>query len=252
MRILEHVHSRLVLRHYPIRSWITGGVLFIFGLGLIVFSTQQPLSTTLRCDRTQPDFVMCHLYRSTWIGMKTQQTIVDVKSVEIAERRVKGGTQPYLVLVAQTEEVEISNSQNQVSNVAEIQAFLGNAQSSTLTLHYHQFATAFVFLIIAIGYFGIALYLLLMPVVTCTFYQSLHKVVIERQVWGRTRTSKYPLHTIRQVEVQELRQKNGKTYRIALWITGKGCVPLTADSCNRFKPTVAIAESIREFLHLAQ
>lgn len=251
MRILEHVPNRLVIRHYPIGSWVTGGVVSTLGLGLIIFSAQQPIATTLHCGRIQPDFVTCHLHRSTWIGMKTQQTIADVKSVEIAERRVKSGTQPYLILFTQAEGVEISNSQNEVSNLAEIQAFLGNAQSTTLTLHYHQSAVIFVFLIIAIVYSGMAFYFLMMPIVTCTIYRSLHKVVIEQQVWSRTRTSEYPLNAIYQVEVEEIRQKNGKSYRIVLWLKEKGRLPLTKDSSNRCQRATEIADSIRDFLQLA-
>ncbi len=251
MRILEQTHNRLVLRHRPIGSWIAGGVLSVLGLGTIAFSAQLPIATMLHCDRIQPDFVLCHLDRSTWIGIKTQQTITDVKSVEIAERRVKGGTQPYLFLATPTESVEISNSQNQVSSLADIQAFLDNSRSLRLTLHYHQSTPVLILILIPFIHLGIAFYLLMMPIVTCTFYQSIHRVVIERRRFGKTSTLEYPLYAIYQVEVEEVRLKNGKGYRIALWLKETGRLRLTKDCSNQLKQTNAIAQLIREFLHLA-
>jgi hypothetical protein len=252
MRILQQTHNRLVLRHYPVRSWVTSGGLALLGLVLIAFSAGQPIATTLSCKRLQSDFVLCQLQRSTWIGIRTQQPILDVKSVRLAERRVKGGTQFYLVLTTEAEEVEISNSEHQVSSIAEIQAFLSNAQAPTLTLHYHQSTLVIVLLMVAVGYLGAALYLLTTPAVTCTFYQLLHKVVIEQQRWGRTNVLEHPLNAIYHVEVEEVRRKNGKEYRMVLWLRGTGQLPLTKDYSTTFKPIATIAQSVRQFLQLPQ
>ncbi len=251
MRILEQAHHRLVLRHRPIRSWIAGGILAALGFGTTAFLTQLPIATTLQCDRIQFDFVLCHLTSSTWIGLKRQHTIADVRSVEIAERRVKGGVQPYLVLATLTESVEIPNSQNQVSSVDDIQAFLSSPQDSALTLHYNQ-PLVLLLVLLPFIHLGIAVYLLMMPLVTCTFYQTIHKVVIERQRFGNIRTSEHPLHAVYQVEVEEVRLKNGKGYRIVLWLEETGRLRLTRDCSNQFKQTHAIAQSIREFLHLTE
>ena len=251
MRILEQSHNRLVLRHRPIGSWVTGGSLAALGFGTIVFSAQLPIATILHRDHIQPDFVLCHLTSSTWIGLQRQRTITDVRSVEIAERRVKGGTQPYLFLATPTESVEISNSQNQVVSVDDTQAFLSYPQIPTLTLHYQQSTPVSILVLLPFIHLGIAVYLLMMPLVTCTFYRSIHIVVIERHRCGRTYTLEYSLHSIYQVQVEEVRQKNGKEYQIVLWLKETGRLRLTRDCSNRLKQMLLIAQSIREFLHLA-
>jgi hypothetical protein len=249
MEIVEQTQNRLKIRHRPIGFWIMGGLIGASALVWIVQSLAwMPVKTRLLCSRDGASLVTCQLQQQSWIGVPRQQILYNVQSAEIRTRRRSRNTVSMIVLASPTRKLEVSNSQQQRSSVTEIQAFLSNPTTPNLELRYAEPTVSALMLMFPPLFLGLGIYLLRTPLVVCTFYRTLHKLVLEQQRLWQKQESEYALANILMVEIEEVKTKNGVSYRIQLKLRNGETLPLTADLIANLSEVNEIVTQIEQFL----
>lgn len=258
MKVVEQTQTRLALSHQPIRAWAIAGVAAATALFNFFAWLGEPASTQLKCQRLQPNYVICQLQRTAPIGFKSYQTINNVASVNVASvnvasrqsssRRSRRTQISFLTLVTPSQQVKISNSERRTDTATQIQAFLSNPRSTTLAITYSRSLHALEF--IAIGFLIVMIIgLFSMPKETYIFYRSLQKLVIVRKgIFGK-QEYEYALNDIDQVSVEKQQTRRGTSYYIALWLSDGQQIKLPPSLISSERVQLDLAHQIRRFLH---
>lgn len=248
MKILEHTPTRLAIQHKPIGAWILGIVMGGMGFAFIVGALGwHPVVTQLRCDRRPNNFVVCQQQRSTVLGIKSQQTVVDVQSAQVLERRNRNSRSYYIAIANTFEQVEVTNSRNNTATISQIQAFLNNTES-TLRIRYSRFDEAYPLLFAGIVFSLAGVWFLTLSITTCTFYKSLQKIVIQQTGLLGKREVEYLFPAFQYAAIEEEKTKNGKVYRLVLWFKDSRKVPLTRDKIANRRSVETVLTEIQAFL----
>ncbi len=249
MELLEQTPNRLKIRHRPVVSWIAGGLISAASLIWIGYSVAwMPAKTRLLCNRDSVGLVTCQLQQQTWFGLPRQQTLYNVRSAEIRTRHRSRSTVSMILLTSATQNLEVSNSRQRRGTVSEIQAFLNSPSAPSLELRYAEPAASALLLIFPPMFLGAGIYLLRTPFVIWAFYKTLHQLVVEQQQLWQKQESNYALGDILRVEIEEVKTKNGKSYRIRLQLRNGQKLPLTADLISNHQEVSMLAATIEQFL----
>jgi Cytochrome b-245 chaperone 1 / Eros len=251
MKILENTNSRLKLHHKPVGIWLIGSLFTGFTLLVIGDWLTKPASTRLECKRQIAASVSCQIQRSTILGVKSYQTVNNVRSVESATRRSGRSRIPYLVLTTPAQRVNISNSERQTGTSEQIQNFLSNSRSTSFAITYARTWTD------AIGFFGVTLVASVLGGVFCfvsmkvyTFDRTTQKLITETKGIRGTRSQVYSLDQISSVTLEEKQTKKGRTYSVVLWLKEGQQIELPSSLFSSNRSSEAKIESvIRHFLN---
>ncbi|MGG6264745.1 cytochrome b-245 chaperone 1/Eros family protein [Leptolyngbya sp. AN03gr2] len=251
MRVVEHTHTRLKLRHRPIEFWLFGVALSIVSLSAFFVWLTEPASTQLFCQRSQVNFVSCQLRRSTILGFKSYQTVNNVVSIGESSRKVgKNRWIPFLTLATPNQQITISNSEGRTQTATQIEAFLNNPRSTSLSVNYVRSLYSSDTLNLMFFTPLMAIFFLMMPRQSYTFYRSLSKLVIsQKNALGRTERE-YALEEIESVSVEEHRsRRSGVFYHIVILLKNGIKIQLPSNAMISHESTQRkIARQIQQFL----
>jgi hypothetical protein len=247
MKVTERTHTRLTLHHKPIQVWFVSSLFAAICLVGTCLWLTEPALTRLECQRIQANYVTCQIHRSTVLNFENHQAINNVISVQESSRR-SGKTWIYfLSLTTPSAQVAISNTERQTESLAQIAAFLNNPRSTSFKITYHR-AIPIEQFIFASFFFLATLYFLATPIVTCTFYRSLQKLIIEkRSVLGK-REQEYSLHDVQFVMIEEKKTRNGKLYFVVLWMKNNQRLRLPQEGSSDRHQQATIETNIKLFL----
>lgn len=238
MKVIEQTATRLMLQHRPLPLWTTGVLLAIGGMGFLVYLVGfQPVSLYFTCKRLAPTQASCDLKQVTWIGRTQTQKLYNPGGATVIRRSGGRGGTTYRVAVS-TEVAQVSLLSNADGGYAgqqaiadQINQFASNPGQATLSVYQSsRTSTNLLSLMGLAGLIGGTLMISLNSMVTCTFYKSLQKVVLERKNWfGVQSTIERPLNTLFTIEVEEKQFKNRKLYRAVLWLSSAERLPINQD-----------------------
>ncbi|MGI0484544.1 hypothetical protein ACN4EK_03845 [Pantanalinema rosaneae CENA516] len=256
MKVIEQTTTRLTLQHRPVPLWITGVLLAIGSVGLLVYLIGfQPVSLSFTCKRLAPTQTSCELKHATWIGRTSSQKLYNPQGATLIRRSGGRGGPTYYVAIS-TEMAQVSLLANpdrgypgQQQTIQQINQFVSNPGQSTLAIHQtNRTSTNLLSLMGVTGLIGGILTVSLNPMVTCTFYKSLKKVVLERKNWFGVRSiTERPLDTILAIELETKQVKKQKLYRAVLFLSSAERLPINQDYTNAHTVRVAV-DRIEEFL----
>lgn len=194
----------------------------------------------------------------TWIGMTQTQKLYNPRGASVVRRSGGRGGPTYRVVIS-TEATQVSLLPNadggypgQQTIANQINQFVSNPEQTTVSIAQHnRMMTNYLSLMGIAGFISGMLMLSLNSMVTCTFYKSLKKVVLERKNWfGVRSTIERPLNTILTIEIEEKRIKNRHLYRAVLMFYSAERVPINQDYTSEHAVRATVS-SIQLFLNPA-
>jgi hypothetical protein len=255
MKVIEDTPLRLRLKHVPIGAWCQGGAMIVGSLGLLVYLIgSKPIFARLTCDRPTPTQTNCDLKQYSFLRQTAHVRIFDPQGTEIINRSSgRSRTQQIRIISPTTDVIFLPESNGFLSSnqaiAAQIDDYINNPQTRSLWVS-QQDRLAFIFFLCGLVGVGNGIFFTLTPIVTCSFYKRMDKVIIERQRWhGRNTTVvEERLSNILTAEVEEKRVKNGKAYRVMLVLTSAERRPIHQDSISE-KDAQKTMHLIQTFLH---
>jgi hypothetical protein len=260
MKIVAKTATRLEMKHFPINNWCLGGLLIVGSLSFFIYIIFfMAVAASLKCQRISKLGINCELSHYYLIGKTQKQKIFDIQEAKVKTIVGNKGRRSYQVLISTPfgDYTFLSATSNYDENeriTTQINEFL-YSQQSYLSVRQHHWQHYFLYLVIISG-FGIAgIFLCASPVVNCTFYKSLNKVVIECKGLGGVTIEEYPLENIFKIDIQEINTRSGKSYRPVLILrsptslgsTSLETIPIHKDYTNADN-TSNIVYSVNSFL----
>ncbi|MFQ4142619.1 hypothetical protein [Chlorogloeopsis sp. ULAP02] len=240
------------MKHLPIGHWWQGGLLLTFGLiGIFYGIFYTPISASLKCDRPAPSQINCELRRFYVLRGMEKLRIYDPQQANvITTSGSKGYKKHKVVIVTAIKEFEFLPSSSSHKNNQQVASQINNfiysqQQSLFLSQHYWYDYSFLVFTIIV--FLGFGIFFVTTPIVECTFYKSLNKVIIERKGLRTRQVLEYPLINISRVDIQEKKVRYVKFYRPVLVLISLEQIPIHKDYTNEINTQNSI-HSIRSFL----
>ncbi|HEY9616405.1 MAG TPA: hypothetical protein V6C64_06175 [Microcoleaceae cyanobacterium] len=258
MKVIEQTATRLTLQHRPVPLWTTGVLLAIGSVGLLIYLIGfQTVSLYFTCKRLASTQTSCELKQSTWIGRSQTQQLYNPGGATVIRRSGGRGGPTYRVMIS-TETAQVSFLSNadggyaaQQATADQINQFISTPKQTTLTVHQtSRNSTNLLSLLGIAGLIGGIVIVGINPMVTCTFYKSLKKVVLERKNWfGVRSTIERPLNTVLTIEIEEKQVKKRQLYRAVLFLSSAERLPLNQDYTSGYAVRSTV-KSIQLFLGL--
>lgn len=221
MKIVAKTASRLEMKHFPINNWCLGSLLIVGSLSFLIYLIFfMAVAASLKCQRISKLGLNCELSHFYLIGKPQKQNIFDIQEAKIHTIVGNKRSRSYKVMISTPfgNYDFLPSSSNYAENeqiAAQINEFI-YSQKSSLSIKQHRLQNYFFFLIIISGFVIFGYFLCASPVVNCTFYKSLNKVVIEHKGLGGVMIEEYPLEDILKIDRQERETRSGKSYRLVL------------------------------------
>ncbi|MDP5016685.1 MAG: hypothetical protein NWQ43_05185 [Dolichospermum sp.] len=253
MKVVEETHTRLVIKHQPISDWLSGGLLFIFGLSFwIYFIAFDFTSLRLTCTHSAPPEINCELKKFTFFGRMTKLKIFDPQQAYIQTKTGSKGSKSYqVIIVSKFGEFsllsQVSYQENEVF-VSQLNSFI-NSSESFIILQQNQrnylfFISLFMLTIIVTGAYSAT-----SSATTCTFYKSINKVFIERKGFRSKKIIEYPLEEIGSFHIQDKQNKYSKVYQAVILFKNDQEIPINPQYTDKKSVDYVVAR-IRQFLNL--
>ncbi|MDM9382321.1 hypothetical protein QUB80_16575 [Chlorogloeopsis sp. ULAP01] len=240
------------MKHLPIGHWWQGGLILTLGLvGIVIGTFYTPISASLKCDRLSPSQINCELRRFYVLRGVEKLRIYDPQQANVITTAGSRRGRTYkIVIVNEIKEFEFLPSSSSYKNNQEVASQINNfiySQQQSLFLSQHQWHDYSFFVVIIIFFLGFGIFLVTTPIVDCTFYKSLNKVIIERKGLRTRQLIEYPLINISRIDIQEKKVRYGKIYRPILVLISLEQIPIHEDYTNE-KNTQNSINSICNFL----
>ncbi len=253
MKIVEETHTRLQLKHRPIRHWLTGWPILIASLSFFIYCIFfESASASLTCKRPSSTQINCEFRRYNLLGSMEKRKILDPREAYIkTHTRSKGGRSYQIIIFTPFGDYSLlshlSYQENQeVAN--KINNFIGSGDTyfsvQQNQRNYVFFLGLFMLITMAIGAF-----IATTPVTNCTFYKSLNKVFIERKGLRGHEVIEYPLESILRFDIQDKQFKYSKLYRAVIVLQFYKEIPINPEYTDKYSVQYAVSR-IRYFLNI--
>ncbi|BCL37954.1 hypothetical protein [Nostoc sp. MS1] len=260
MKIVATTASRLEMKHFPINNWCSGSLLIIGSLSFLIYLIFfMAFAASLKCQRIAKLGINCELSHYYLVEKPQNQKIFDVQEAKIKTIVSSKGSRSYQVIISTPfgnyDLLSASSNYDENERIAtQINDFLYSTESY-LSVRQNRWHNYFFYIIIISGFAITGVFLCASPVVNCTFYKSLNKVVIEYKGLGGVTIEEYPLENILRIDSQERETRSGKSYRLVLvfrspkvgGITSPDSIPIHNDYTNAHS-TNNIVYSVNSFL----
>ncbi|MEH2273181.1 MAG: hypothetical protein V7K68_32950 [Nostoc sp.] len=253
MKIVEETHTRLQLKHQPLRNWFSGGCLFIACLSFLIYCLVfDSASVQITCDRLTPNQMNCELRRFNLLGSMEKLKMFDLQEAYILTKTgSKGGKTYQVIIVTPFADFallsHVSYQDNQEATF-KINNFINSGQTSLL-VQQNERDYLFLLSLFILIMMAIAAYFATSPVTTCTFYKSIDKVFIERKSWRGNQIIEHPLENILYFDIQEKQYKYSKLYRAVIVLKSLKQIPINPQYTDEKNIRYAVSR-IHSFLKL--
>ncbi|MBD2343264.1 hypothetical protein [Anabaena subtropica] len=252
MKVLAQTRNRLTMKHFPISNWWTGGFLITCGLCFLIYLVFfTAVSASLSCQRISKSGSNCELKYYYLIGKTQKQKIFDLQEARIKTIVGSKGSRSYQVVISTPfGEYNLLSATGSYQKNEQISTQINNfiySQQTYLSVRQHLWQESSIYLIIISTFIISGIFLVSYPIVICTFYKSLNKVVIEYQGLRGSKVKEYPLGNILRIDSQEKNTRYGRVYRPALVLRSQETIPIHQDYTNE-KSNSNIIYSINTFL----
>ncbi|WP_225225348.1 DUF4564 domain-containing protein [Komarekiella delphini-convector] len=238
MKIVEETHTRLRLKHRPVRYWSIGWCIFTICLSSLIYCTVFDFaSASVTCvrvaspseNRSSPNQINCELRRFNLLGGMEKLKIFDPQEAYILTRRgSKGGKTYQVIIVTPLRDFallsHVSYQENQ-EVVFKINNFINSNQTS-LSVQQNQRNYIFFFSLSLLIVMAIAAFFATSPVTNCTFYKTLNQLFIERKSLRGNQIIEQPLESILRLDIQEKQFKYSKLYRVVIVLKSGKEIPI--------------------------
>lgn len=252
MKVVENSPQRLKLQHLPLNEWIWGGLIAtLSGSWVVMGLLFQPASARLSCDRPTPTQTTCELTQQALLRPLGKQKLFDLQSAEVRTQRRSKRSYQQVWLISPYKQMPLLSEGGQPTSstiATQINQYIQNPQQKTLVVRQSYAISTFIFALLGTGMFACAIWLLLSPLVTCTFYERLDKVIIERRRWtGQKQIIEHSLRSVMTAEVEEKQGKRGRLYRPVLVLASMERLPISSSFINE-KTARDVVYQIQKFL----
>ena len=265
MTTVQKTSNKLTVKFFPWFIWVMTGFSIVVILPILLSMLLQPISKSLTCKRIEAQKINCQFQNST-SPFSSSQTVV-VKDLQGAKFKKNAfgyflTQKQELILLTKNGEVSFlfhrsyhpQYTASRMSQTAfKINAFVKNPNQQSLNLQKENIASQWILFAAFVN--GIIMTILMGEIGICEFDRTSGYMTKKRRwLFVFTKTTKYPLFDIKDVQVEWTRHKS-IVYRTAIILTSGKKIPLSTYHANYLKSKrniTSTADNIRNFLSLTK